>query len=251
MEQNSSIEVEIKARQPLLQQHNVASSTVIHGDCLHIMRNWPDKKFKLAIVDPPYFTGPEKRQYYGQKVSSKGVKRIDYPVTETWQIPGDEYFNELFRVSENQIIWGCNYYKFHFGTGRIIWDKVNSGSSFSDCEEAYCSLHDSVRLVRYMWNGMMQGKSLKEGHIMQGNKKLNEKKIHPTQKPVLLYKWLLQQYAEQGWNILDTHLGSGSHRIAAYDLGFDFTGIELSEVHYKNQENRFQQHVRQLRLSGW
>lgn len=232
-------------------QAPVASSTVIQGDCLQIMRNWADKKFKLAIVDPPYFSGPQKRQYYGQKISSKGVKRIDYPVTETWDIPGIEYFNELFRVSEHQIVWGCNYFRWHFGPGRIIWDKVNYDSSFSACEEAYCSLHNSTRLFRYMWNGMMQGKSIKEGHVMQGNKKLNEKRIHPTQKPVLLYKWILQEYAEKGWNILDTHLGSGSHRIAAYDLGFDFTAIELSKDHLENQEHRFQQHIRQLRLSAW
>ncbi len=229
----------------------VASSTAIHGDAVAIMKSWPDKKFKLAVVDPPYFTGPEKRQYYGKKVSNKGVKRIDYPVTETWKMPGEDYFTELFRVSENQIIWGCNYYQYIFGTGRIIWDKVNGDSSFSDCEEAYCSLHDSVRLIRYMWNGMMQGKSLKEGHIMQGNKKLNEKKIHPTQKPVLLYKWLFDNYANAGDNILDTHLGSGSSRIAAYDMGFDFTGIELSPVHFKNQEARFKTHVSKLRLANW
>lgn len=226
-------------------------STVILGDCIEVMRQWPDNKFKLAIVDPPYFSGPEKRKYYGQRVSGKNVKRIDYPVTGEWNVPREDYFQELLRVSEHQIIWGCNYFKWHFGPGRIIWDKVNFDSSFSDCEEAYCSLHDSIRLVRYMWNGMMQGKSLKEGHVMQGNKKLNEKRIHPTQKPILLYKWILQQYAQEGWNILDTHLGSGSHRIAAYDMGFDFTGIEITDTHFDRQENRFQQHAQKLKLGQW
>lgn len=236
---------------PNIGNNFVASSTGIHGDAVAIMKSCPDKMYKLAVADPPYFTGPEKRQYYGQKVSNKGVKRIDYPVTETWQIPGEDYFNELFRVSEHQIIWGCNYYNQIFGPGRIIWDKVNGDSSFSDCEEAYCSLHDSIRLVRYMWNGMMQGKSLKEGHVMQGNKKMNEKKIHPTQKPILLYKWLFDNYVEEGWNILDTHLGSGSSRIAAYDMGIDFTGIELSPVHFNNQEARFKTHVSKLRIANW
>jgi site-specific DNA-methyltransferase (adenine-specific) len=99
-----------------------------------------------------------------------------------------------------------------------------------------------------MWNGMMQGKSLKEGHIMQGNKNLNEKKIHPTQKPVLLYKWLLKQYATEGDNILDTHVGSGSSRLASYDLGFDYTGFEINPIHWKRQELRFKQYIAQQRL---
>lgn len=218
---------------------NKTNSIVYNEDCTTGMKRFPDKFFKLAIVDPPYFSGPEKRQYYGQKVSNKGVKRIDYPITDTWELPNEEYFNELFRVSEHQIIWGCNYFKWHFGSGRIIWDKVNGSSSFSDCEIAFCSKHDSVRLFRYMWNGMMQGKSISEGHIMQGNKKLNEKKIHPTQKPIILYKWLLKEYAKEGDNILDTHVGSGSSRLASLDLGFDFTGFELSPIHFENQEARF------------
>ena len=212
------------------------------------MKWFPDKFFKLAIVDPPYFSGPEKRQFYGQKISNKGVKRINYPITSTWELPDKEYFTELFRVSEHQIIWGCNYFDWQFGSGRIIWDKVNGNSSFSDCEIAYCSKHDTVRMFRYMWNGMMQGKSISEGHIMQGNKKLNEKKIHPTQKPVLLYKWLLRQYANEGDNVLDTHVGSGSSRLASYDLGFHYTGFELNPIHYRNQDKRFQTHIAQKQL---
>ena len=223
-------------------------SIVSLEDNMIAMKRYPDKFFKWAIVDPPYFSGPEKRMFYGEKVSNKGVKRIDYPVTDTWEVPGEDYFRELFRVSEHQIIWGCNYYKWHFGPGRIIWDKVNGDSSYSDCEIAYCSKHDSTRLFRYMWNGMMQGKSIAEGHIMQGNKKLNEKKIHPTQKPVNLYKWTLREYANPGDNILDTHTGSGSLRIACYDLGFDYTGQEISPVHWQNQEDRFAQHIAQKRL---
>ena len=223
-------------------------SEVFNEDCKQGMKRFPDKFFKLAIVDPPYFSGPEKRQYYGQKVSNKGVKRIDYPVTDTWQLPDDEYFIELFRVSEHQIIWGCNYFKWHFESGRIIWDKVHGKSSFSDCEIAYCSKHNTVRLFRYMWNGMMQGKSISEGHIMQGNKKLNEKKIHPTQKPVNLYKWLLREYANEGDNILDTHIGSGSSRLASFDLGFEFTGFELNSIHWQRQELRFKNHIAQQRL---
>ena len=209
------------------------------------MGRYPDKYFALAIVDPPYFSGPEKRLFYGQKISSKGVKRVEYPITDTWQIPYNDYFEELIRVSKHQIIWGCNYFRWHFGCGRIIWDKVNQGTTYSDCEIAYCSKHDSVRLYRYMWNGMMQGKSIKEGHIMLGNKKLNEKRIHPTQKPINLYKWLLREYASDGDNILDTHVGSGSSRLASYDLGFDFTGFELNTIYFQKQELRFNQHIAQ------
>ena len=154
-------------------------------DCMDGMKEFPDKYFDLAVVDPPYFTGPEKRGFYGRRVSPIGVKRV-YRVSEEWKIPEKEYFDELIRVSKNQIIWGCNYFKYGFLPGRIVWDKCNGNSDFSDCEIAACSIHDSVRLFRYMWNGMMQGKSVNEGWIQQGNKKLNEKRIHPTQKPVAL-----------------------------------------------------------------
>lgn len=207
-------------------------------DCMSIMKNYPDNHFDLAIVDPPYFSGPEKRNYYGRKVSPIGVKRF-YEKTETWTVPKKEYFEELFRISKNQIIWGVNYFNYYsFGPGRIIWDKVNGKSSFSDCEIAYCSLHDSVRLFRYMWNGMMQGKSIDEGHIQQGNKKLNEKRIHPTQKPVNLYLWLLQKYAKPGYKILDTHVGSGSSMIACQKMNLDFVGFEINNLYYELARKR-------------
>ncbi|MDE8034945.1 DNA methyltransferase [Actinobacillus equuli subsp. equuli] len=202
-------------------------------DCVQAMKQYPDKYFDLAIVDPPYFSGPEKRRFYGRKTSPIGVQRL-YAETDTWELPTKEYFHELFRVSKHQIIWGVNYFNnYQFGSGRIVWDKVNGKSSFSDCELAYCSLHDSVRQVRYMWNGMMQGKSLEEGHVQQGNKKLNEKRIHPTQKPVNLYIWLLQKYALAGQKILDTHVGSGSSLIACKKLGFDVTGFEINPHYYQ------------------
>lgn len=223
-------------------------SHVFNTDCLEAMKKFPDSFFGLAIVDPPYFSGPEKRSYYGKSVGSKGIKRKKYPTCE-WEVPTTEYFDELFRISKKQIIWGCNYYDFKFGPGRIVWDKVNDGTSFSDAEIAYCSEHDSVRMFRFMWNGMMQGKSINEGHIQQGNKKLNEKRIHQTQKPVLLYKWLIDKYAESGDIILDTHLGSGSARIAAYDLGYEFYGYELNPDHFNNQQKRFNEHTAQLTMS--
>lgn len=200
-------------------------------DCMEGMKCFPDKYFELAIVDPPYFSGPEKREYYGRKVSPIGVQRIYKPVDD-WNIPDERYFDELIRVSKNQIIWGCNYFKYFFGPGRIVWDKCNGASSFSDCEIAYCSMHSSVRLFRYLWNGMMQGKSLTESSIQQGNKKLNEKRIHPTQKPVLLYKWILNIYAKAGDKILDTHVGSASSLIACREYGYKYVGFEINKYYY-------------------
>lgn len=158
-------------------------------DCVPAMELFPDNYFDLAVVDPPYFSGPERRGFYGSKVSKIGVHR-DYPISPAWIRPGPEYFRELLRVSRHYIVWGCNYFDYKFATGRIVWDKCNGSSSFSDCEIAATDLFTSVRLFRYMWSGMMQGKSIAEGSTMQGNKSMNEKRIHPTQKPVVLYDWI-------------------------------------------------------------
>lgn len=219
----------------------------INIDCMEYMKDIPDKYFDLAVVDPPYFSGPEKRGFYGSKKSKIGVHR-DYLIISEWTIPDEAYFKQLFRVSKKYIVWGCNYFNYIFSYGRIVWDKCNGGSSFSDCEIAATNCHDSVRLFRYMWNGMLQGKSISEGHIMQGNKKLNEKRIHPTQKPVALYTWIFKNYAKEGYKILDTHLGSGSSRIAAYNAGLDFIGCEIDKNIFNLQEKRFKEHTSQINL---
>lgn len=216
------------------------ASTVHNIDCMEFLRRQPDRAFDLAIVDPPYFSGPERRAYFGSRNSTIGVSRV-YHKSKAWQVPGPEYFDELRRVARHYIVWGCNYYRYTFHPGRIVWDKCNGASSFSDCELAATDLFDSVRLFRFMWNGMMQGKSIREGHIMQPDKSRNEKRIHPTQKPVLLYAWLLETFARPGWRILDTHLGSGSSRIAAYKLGFDFTACEMDPHYFAAQQTRFEQ----------
>lgn len=213
------------------------------------MKSYPDKYFDLAIVDPPYFSGPENRGYYGRKESPIGVQRV-YEKTDEWEVPSTEYFEELIRVSKNQIVWGCNYYQYQFGPGRIVWDKVNGTNSFSDAEIAYCSMHESTRLFAYMWNGMMQAKSILDGRTQQGNKKLNEKRIHPTQKPIDLYKWLLITYAEKGDLILDTHVGSASSLIACHDLGFEYVGFEKDKYMFEKSTQRLEQHKAQLNLFG-
>lgn len=214
---------------------------------MDILKNMTDKSFDLAIVDPPYFSGPERRRFYGQRVSSIGVKRL-YQKSETWTVPTRDYFDELKRVAKHYIVWGCNYYDYIFAHGRIVWDKCNGSSSFSDCEIAATDLFNSVRLFPFMWNGMLQGKSMTEGRVMQGNKKHNEHRIHPTQKPVALYSWLLTQYAKTGWTILDTHLGSGSIAIACDNLDYELTGIELDSHYYEAAKQRLIEHRRQLKL---
>lgn len=219
-----------------------------HMDCMDGMRLFPDNYFDLAIVDPPYFRGPNTSKYYGAAFSASGVQRGNYPAVESWDIPNECYFEELFRVSKEQIIWGCNYFRFPFGVGRIVWDKCNGSSSFSDCEIAFCSLHDSVRIFRYMWNGMMQGKSISEGWIAQGDKSKNEKRIHPTQKPIALYEWLLMRYAKRGQKILDTHVGSASSLIACERMGMEFIGFEKDLEMYKLASERIAQERLQIRL---
>lgn len=215
-------------------------------DCMVGMKEIPSKYFDLAIVDPPYFKGPNKRGFYGRRVNKLNIKRHNYPTIEEWDIPREDYFKELLRVSKEQIIWGINYFDINLGPGRIIWDKVNGSSSYSDCEIAYCSIYDSVKLFRYMWNGMNQGKSISEGHIMLGDKSKNEKRIHPTQKPVNLYKWILMNYAKPGDKILDTHVGSASSLIACHYLGYEYLGFEKDKEIFKLASNRLKEHEAQI-----
>lgn len=204
---------------------------VYNDDCMNIMKNFKDNEIDLAIVDPPYFNGPEKLGYYGSVKSKTKVKRQSYNIISKWEVPVNDYYIELKRISKNQIIWGINYYKefIDVPTGRIIWDKKNDSSTFSDGEIASCSIIDTVRFFRFMWNGMLQENMSKK-----------EVKIHPTQKPVALYKWLLQNYAKEGDLIFDSHVGSGSIRIACYKLGFDFIGTELDKDYFEAQEKRFE-----------
>ena len=207
------------------------------GDCMEAMRSMPDGAFDLAIVDPPYFADYGKEIYPGAEISTTGVKRHRWE-SKHWDVPNQEYFDQVCRVSKNQIIWGFNYYDCSFmGSGRIIWDKKNDKSSFSKCEIAYCSFHKRTEIFRFMWNGMLQE-----------NMKQKEVRIHPTQKPVQLYKWLLQNYAKSGDTILDTHLGSGSIAIACYDMGFDLTGYEIDKDYFDAAKLRLERHQAQGQL---
>lgn len=185
------------------------------------MQEFPDKFFELAIVDCPYGTGEDGSKNHTRTKLSTAK---DYTPVQNNRVPGNEFFEELFRVSKNQIIWGANHFisKVPIDSSCwIVWDKVNGKNDFADCELAWTSFNSATRIFRYMWQGMNQGKSISEGHIMQGDKSKNEKRIHIHQKPIPLYIWTLQNYAKQGWNILDTNVGSASSLIACKMLNFD------------------------------
>lgn len=201
-------------------------SEVYNEDCMAGMARYPDKYFELAIVDPPY--GASDAINPKSSKSKYSAKRNIY--TEFNNIrPPEGYFIELCRVSKNQIIWGGNFFKEISG-GAIVWNK--NGTAFGEAELALCSTHDSVVIYELTWNGMLQ-------HDMKNK----EHRIHPTQKPVALYKWILSNYAKPGDKILDTHLGSGSSRIAAWDMGFDFYGWEIDADYFAAMEKRFAEHI--------
>jgi site-specific DNA-methyltransferase (adenine-specific) len=201
-------------------------------DCMEALREMEDNQFDLAIVDPPYGGNDAIGMSDCKRKSAQATNRTNYKLFENIQ-PTQEYFDELKRVSKKQIIWGVNFYTaLGLDGGRICWDK--KGTAFGRAELAYFSHSKSVEVFEFAWNGMIQG-----------DMKNKEKRQHPTQKPVALYKWLLTNYAEKGQTILDTHLGSGSIAIACWDLGFDLCGYELDVDYYKAALNRLEGHKRQ------
>lgn len=199
---------------------------LLNCDCMEYMRSLPDNAFQLAVCDPPY----------GINIGNGlGNGRKGYKTHKSWQMcsPGREYFDELRRVSRNQIIWGGNYFTDVLPPcdNWIIWDKKNPGLTFSEAELAWCSVHRKIRIfARCTTARDVCGR------------------IHPTQKPVELYRWLLRNYAQPGDRILDTHLGSGSSAIAAYDLGFDFVGTEIDRSYYDATVKRVSEYAAQKRL---
>lgn len=198
-------------------------------DCNVAMKEFPDKFFDLAIVDPPYGIGDK------LLIGGKGghLKFSGQYQKNEWRdvAPKQKYFEELFRVSRNQIIWGANYFTLPVYRCPIVWDKQQPVPNFSAIELAWSSFDEPSKIF-----------SLRQAGF------LGEEKIHPTQKPTALYKWLLKNYANPSDKILDTHLGSGSSRIAAHDMGFDFWGYELDKDYFEAQEKRFKQHISQLTL---
>ena len=208
------------------------------------MPSYPDKYFDLAIVDPPYdndvYNLDRIHRLNGSKKSILKAKLAtpkNYDFNTVSAKPDEKYFIELKRTSKNQIIWGVNWYPWYLGPGRIIWDKETSGY-FSDCELAYQSFNRSVIKFKYRWNGMLQE-----------NMKNKEERIHPTQKPIALYKWLLSKYAKPNDKILDTHVGSASSLIACEEMGFEYTGFELDSDYFNAANKRLEQFRSQLKLA--
>ena len=205
--------------------------TITNEDNMKLMARYPDKYFDLAIVDPPY-GAHDAFEYKMTNSKNQSAKRIKYKEFENIA-PSKQYFEELNRVSKNQIVWGGNY--FGLCGGVIVWNK--NGTAFGDGEIAICSTHKSVRIFEFTWNGMLQG-----------DMKNKETRIHPTQKPTALYKWILDKYANKGDKILDTHLGSGSIAIACHDYGFELTACELDTEYYNKAIQRIKDDVAQQRL---
>lgn len=203
-------------------------SEVYNCDCLEYMKSLPDKYFDLCIADPPYGIGMGTYNRTNKTPQGTRYKANRYHHAE-WDnnIPTEELFEELFRVSKEVIIWGGNYFPMLWGEGCkgfIFWDKKQPVDNFSDGELAYTSFNKPAKCFRYPY---------------YGNINSEKNRIHPTQKPVALYSWILDNYANQGDKIFDPFLGSGSSRIAAYKKGFDFYACELDKDYYEAQEERF------------
>ena len=203
------------------------------GDCMDAMREFPDKFFELAVVDVPYGIGASDYSRAGTMYGKSLAKCADYKIKQ-WDdnSPAQEYFDELLRISKNQIIWGANHFisKIPFNSSCwIVWDKVNGNNGYADCELAWTSFDSAVRQFTYQWHGMLQQ-----------DMKNKETRIHPTQKPIALYTWLLQNYAHQGDKILDTHVGSASSLIACHRMGFEYWGFELDADYFKAATERLE-----------
>jgi site-specific DNA-methyltransferase (adenine-specific) len=208
-------------------------------DNMQLMARYPDKYFELAIVDPPYGIGESMKKRDNTKSNKWANPTKKVHNLKNWdnQSPSIEYFIELKRVSKNQIIWGGNYFIdkiIHPSMGWIFWDKKNGNSDFSDGELAYTSFNRGLRKFEWLWNGFQKQKP--------------EQRIHPTQKPIALYKWILENYANQRDKILDTHLGSGSIALACHDYGFDLTACELDKEYYQKALDRLKKHQMQQKL---
>jgi site-specific DNA-methyltransferase (adenine-specific) len=206
--------------------------TITNEDNMELMARYPDNYFDLAIVDPPYGLGlatvsvPSKKNTNSQQKFYKDLKN------KMWDnsTPNKEYFDQLKRVSKHQIVWGGNYMAEHLGNTKciLIWDKMTYIPTMSQFEFAFCSMNKHPQLIKLNSNDV--------------------NRQHPTQKPVGLYKWLLDKYAKQGDKILDTHLGSGSIAIACHDYGFELTACELDAEYYEKAIQRIKNHTNQMNL---
>mgnify|MGYP003587640438 CR=1 FL=1 len=233
--------------------HVIGSLSFFNADNLEIMRGFADNEFDLAIVDPPYGIGASADTRVGGSytVNLGGVKKkvaakVYTPKNWDFQKPTLEYWQELKRVSKNQIVWGGNYFASNLEDTScwIVWNKRNGENNNADCELAWTSFKTAVRMFDWKWNGMLQQ-----------NMKDKQERIHPTEKPIQLYEWILFNYAKPNYKILDTHLGSGSiglaiNKVNKMDkMNLQFVGIEIDKEYYEKALNRIEQYCRQGTLS--
>lgn len=215
-----------------------AISETYNCDCYEYMRTLPDKYFDLCIADPPYGIAADARQQNraGKQHGNAAAASRDYGTVQSWdlQAPAQEVFDEIFRVSRHQVIFGANHFISRMpydASCWLVWDKDNGNNGYADCELAWTSFPTAVRKFRYTWHGMIQE-----------DMKHKEQRIHPTQKSVSLYRWIIETYLPKigGGKIFDPFLGSGSSRLAAYSLDVDLYGCELDTRYYEMQQERFE-----------
>ena len=214
------------------------TSEVFNTDCLEYMRTLPDKCFDICLADPPYGIKEDGKKNHSR---SKLAKAKEYtPKDWDTKAPDKEFFYELFRVCKNVIIFGANHFIENMPRQNascwVVWDKENGNNDFADCELAWTSFPTAVRLFKFRWAGMLQGDMLHK-----------EERVHPTQKPVALYAWLLNKFAKKGDRIFDPMMGSQSSRIAAYRLGFDYVGCELDKEYFDKGCERFNRECLDIR----
>jgi len=211
---------------------------LIHGNCMDYMKQFPDKYFELAIVDPPYGLERLKRSDSKNNRLENNIHKHPDGLTSKWnQKPSPEYFEELFRVSQNQIIWGGNNFTLPQTEYFIVWDKLQTVDNFASAEYAWTNIKVPAKVFRY---------SIAQKEIFVRKKQGG--KIHPTQKPERLYEWLVANYAKEGDKILDTHVGSASSLVAFHNCGFDYIGFEIDEHYYKLASERLEAVKSQMSL---
>ena len=227
----------------MTENRKIGLATLCLGDCLPFMRSCADNQFEVAIVDPPYAVGANDGSF-----GRGGAKSIVQDYRDDLQKyasaddpPSAEYFSQLFRISRQQVIWGANYYPQYLRhAGWIVWDKNKTDGLLSEAELAFQSFDKVVRIFRHEWEGFRKG----SGSFEQ----TSNRTIHPNQKPVRLYEWVLTTFCEGFTSVLDTHLGSGSSAIACNKLGFELTGIELHQDYYESACTRIDDAQRQEKL---
>lgn len=209
-------------------------------DCMKALKEMPDKCIDLCICDPPYGGVTKGGYMINPHTCDKLAKAVDYHLS-LWSMdrPPKEYFVELRRISKNQIIWGGNYYASELPDSQcwLVWNKENGDNNFADCELAWTSFNSAVRKFDFRWAGMLQG-----------DMKNKEIRCHPSQKPVALYKWILDKYAHKGDIILDSHVGSASSLIACHQMGFNYIGFEIDEVYYRKAKERLERETAQMTI---